>query len=243
MDRLLIGLLNKNDAPIANPDIKMHVNFYNLNKSDTEPEFERDMGFVWTIKPSSGLYLAAPDFDAPGPWGLEITATGAGVDVTNKQQVVVEQRSATPDIGDKVPASKTLTSNDAKNLKEITTDPHPDPSFYKLSVKDAIEQHKPFVLVFATPKFCQSQFCGPTLDKVKSVAKDFPNVTFIHTEIYQGLVPTNDQGDYNPVMPAVDEWKLPSEPWVFVVDKDGHLVAKYEVVFEPSELAAVLKKL
>lgn len=243
MDRFLVGLLNNNDAPIADPDIKMHVKFFNLNKSDTKPAFERDMGFVWTVEPSSGLYLTAPEFDAPGPWGLEISVKGAGVDVTNRQQVAVEQSSATPEIGSKAPASDTLTSGDAKSLKEISTDSHPDPDFYELSVADAIEQHRPFVLVFATPKFCESQFCGPTLDKVKGVSKDFPDITFIHSEIYQGLEPTNDKGEYNPVMPAVKDWKLPSEPWVFVVDRGGKLVEKYETAFEPSELRTVLEKL
>ena len=41
---------------------------------------------------------------------------------------------------------------------------HAGPVFYQVSVHDALAAHKPFVLVFATPAFCTSRVCGPTLD-------------------------------------------------------------------------------
>jgi hypothetical protein len=43
----------------------------------------------------------------------------------------------------------------------------------------------PFVLVFATPAFCQSAICGPMLDTVKKVAADYPTLTFINVEPYK----------------------------------------------------------
>ena len=58
----------------------------------------------------------------------------------------------------------------AATSRQISTDATPDPAFYETSVADALAAHKPFVLVFATPKFCQSAQCGPTLDRVKPVA-------------------------------------------------------------------------
>ena len=29
-------------------------------------------------------------------------------------------------------------------------------------------------------------------------------------------------------VPAVEEWNLPTEPWTFVIDKDGMVRAKFE---------------
>ena len=69
-------------------------------------------------------------------------------------------------------------------MTKISTDTNPDPAFYQTSVADALAANKPFVLVFATPKFCQTKTCGPTLDKVKAVAAKHPDVTFINVEPY-----------------------------------------------------------
>jgi len=235
--RFLIGLINDDDAPIASPDIDMKVSFFNIAKSTTEPEFEKDMNFIWTVEPVVGIYETETNFNETGPWGAEITVKGKGLDETIRQKFLVEAESSTPAIGAKVPASDTPTAADVKSLKEISTDKHPDPRFYETSIAEAVKKHEPFVLVFATPKFCETQFCGPTLGKVKKVAKKFPKVTYIHSEIYKGLSP-----DTGPV-DALIEWGLPSEPWVFVVDSDGKLVQKYEVAFSPEELEAEVAKL
>jgi hypothetical protein len=104
-------------------------------------------------------------------------------------------------------------------------------------VADALGAGEPFVLVFATPKYCASAVCGPTLDDVETVAEDYRGLTFIHSEIYVGLEPSNE------VLPTVSEWGLPSEPWVFVVAADGKVVAKFEGAAPPEELRAVLEAL
>src|SRR5204863_8230135 len=103
-------------------------------------------------------------------------------------------------IGQPAPSVKTPTAAEAGgNLKKISTDPKPDPHFYEISEDAALASHKPFVLVFATPAFCQSATCGPALDHVKSLFPSYPNVTFIHVEPYEmtfedgRLQPTNGQ--------------------------------------------------
>ena len=89
-------------------------------------------------------------------------------------------------VGDAAPASDTPTLADVDgDVSKISTDAKPDPAFYETSVADALAAHKPFVLVFATPKFCTSAQCGPTLDEIKPVAAAHPDVTFINVEPYQ----------------------------------------------------------
>ena len=87
---------------------------------------------------------------------------------------------------------------------------------------------KPFVVVFATPKFCVSKQCGPTLDRLKPIAATHPDVTFINVEPYQleyadGAAPARPrcerQPRRRPTRPT--SGAFPTEPWVFVVDKDG----------------------
>lgn len=238
-NRFLVGLLDSNDAPIGSEDISMHIDFFNLAESETEPVSGSDMTFIETIPGSRGLYMTTATFDSAGEWGAEVTITGEGLDETVRPTFEVAPKGTTPAIGDPAPASDTLTAADAKDLSEISTDPHPDPDFYRLSVKDAVKAGKPFVLVFATPKFCQSAVCAPTLNIVKEASKDYPDVTFIHVEPYDNL---DDPSKLEPIE-AVREWGLPSEPWVFVVDAKGLVAAKYEGTVTAAELDEVLGSL
>ena len=109
----------------------------------------------------------------------------------------------------------------------------------------ALAAHKPFVLVFATPAFCKSATCGPTLDVVKSVAANFKGrLTFIHVEPYEltmtdgHLQPVLDSSN-NPIpVQSVNDWGLPTEPYIFVVDAHGKLSAKFEGISSADELTA-----
>ena len=85
------------------------------------------------------------------------------------------------------PATTTPTAADVGgDLSKISTDTDPDPRFYETTVADALAAHGPFVLVFATPAFCQSAQCGPTLDRVKAGRRGAPDdVAFINVEPYQ----------------------------------------------------------
>jgi hypothetical protein len=238
-NRFLVGLLDSNDAPIGSADIDMHIEFFDLAASETEAVFGADMEFIETIPGARGLYMTHATFDSAGPWGAEVSVTGDGLDETVNASFDVAEQGTTPAIGARAPASKTPTGDDVKDLSEISTDEHPDPDFYRMSVDEALAAKEPFVLTFATPKFCTSAVCAPTLNIVKRASKDFPGVTFIHVEPYDNL---DDPSNLKPIK-AVREWGLPSEPWVFVVDAKGRVVAKYEGTVTERELAEELKGL
>jgi hypothetical protein len=83
--------------------------------------------------------------------------------------------------------------------------------------------------------------CGPTLDTVKATRTAFPQVEVLHVEVVDPKDPLDAQNNIKPV-PAVDEWKLPSEPWVFVVDRGGLVAAAYEGFVTPPELTDAVKR-
>jgi hypothetical protein len=150
-------------------------------------------------------------------------------------------------VGDKAPASKTLTLKDVGgDLKAISSDRSPVERFYMTSVADAVAAKKPFVLAFATPAFCQSQQCGPTLDHVKNVAAKYPDLTFINVEPYQlalkagVLQPVLSSDNQLQPVQAVTDWGIVSEPWIFVVDKDGIVRASFEGILAEDELSAAI---
>ncbi len=233
-NRFLIGLLNDEDAPIASPDISMHVAFYDLGETAERPAFETDAEFIDTGP--RGLYVTYPTFDSVGKWGAEVTVRGQGLDETVRAGFEVGASGSTPAVGERVPASKTPTGS-GRALAQITTDEDPDPDFYRTSIRAAVRAGEPFVVTFATPRFCSSAVCAPTLDIVKKESKDWRGIEFIHVEVYE----LDDTTNLKPV-PAVKEWGLPSEPWVFVVDADGKLVAKFEGTDSRAELEEALQQ-
>ena len=238
-NRFLVGLLNDRDAPIGSPEIDMTISFFDLQESDTNPVSTRDMSFIWITKPYAGLYEGDVRFDRAGNWGAEVTVHGSGLDETVRAGFEVQKESSTPAVGSRPPASDTPTDADVQDLSAISTDRHPEPRFYELSIDEALKSQEPFVVVFATPKFCASQTCGPTLETTKRVAQDFPGVNFIHVEPYR--LPA-DPAQLEPVKSVV-QWGLPSEPWVFVVSSSGRITAKYEGVLGEQELHDELQKL
>jgi hypothetical protein len=236
-NRLQIGLINEQDAPVRSPKTTLHVEF--VGPGAQEPSSSTKMSFLWTIKPVQGLWVGQATFDRPGQWEALIDVQGGGYDAQVKTVFEVKQEGTTPEIGEKAPAVDTPTASDVDDFSEITTDSDPNPRFYELSIADALTAEKPAVIVFATPKFCTSQVCGPTLSLVKVVAEDFPHVNFVHVEPYDlNKVPEK----LDPV-PAVTAWGLPSEPWVFVTDGRGRVAAKYEGGVAPRELTALLRSL
>ncbi|MGH2757769.1 MAG: TlpA family protein disulfide reductase [Actinomycetota bacterium] len=238
-NRFLIGLLNDEDAPIGSPEIDVEARFFNLDESSQEPVSEAQLSYLESIPGERGLYVGTVEFDAAGKWGAEVDISGDGLDETVRTSFEVKEEPSTPEIGAPAPDSETPTADDVKKLSEITTDAHPDPAFYKLSVDEAIERREPFVVVFATPKFCSSAVCGPTLNVVKEVSEDHAGLTFIHVEVYSNL----DDPSNLKLVRSVKEWGLPTEPWVFVVDERGRVAAKYEGTVGPDELDAELEKL
>lgn len=238
-NRLLMGVLNGEDAPIGSAAIDVAADFFFLEDSSTEPVTSADFSFIETIPGERGLYATQVELPEPGRWGAEVSISGDGVSETIRTAFEVLTEPSTPALGAKAPASDTPTLEDTKDLSSITTDNDPDRDFYRTSIARAVRTGEPFVVVFATPKFCTSAVCGPTLDIVKDVAPAFRDITFIHVEVYTNL----DDPSNLKVVPSVEEWGLPTEPWVFVVDERGRIAAKFEGTVARSELRAALNEL
>ena len=230
------------------PDLAAKVAFYDLARDPFNPFMSADASFLWAIEGRAGVYVVNVTYPEAGEWGAEFTTSKAGgTPQTIRVRYEVQAEGAMPGLGATVPAVKTATLADVGgDVKQISTDPNPNPRFYQLSEDQAIAQHKPFVLVFATPAFCTSQVCGPTLEKVKALADQFPDVTFINVEPYrlqysagrlQLLLDANGQLQPND---AAHAFNLLSEPWIYVVDSKGVVTGSFEVLAGPDELKAAI---
>ncbi|HEX4898436.1 MAG TPA: hypothetical protein VFV53_08785, partial [Candidatus Limnocylindrales bacterium] len=185
-NRLLFTFLDDADRTVASPDRAVAVSIYDLGRDGATPTQTTDGTFVWGIEGERGFYVANVTFPEAGDWGAEFTTQlNDAAPETIRMRFQVATSSPVVRVGDAAPASDTPTAASVdSDLARISTDTAPDPAFYQVSVKDALAAHDPFVLVFATPKFCASAQCGPTLERVKAVAAGFSDVTFINVEPY-----------------------------------------------------------
>ena len=182
---------------------------------------------------AGAIYVARIETSGPGTYWYLARPVG-GPKIGALGNVVVKRTSAAPSVGDKAIPSRTPTlASTGGNLSELTTARHPDRALYRSSVAEALAAHVPFVLSFATPEFCQSRTCGPVVDVVSAVRKREPAtspVRFIHVEIYKDNDPANGVNRW------VDQWRLPTEPFTFVVDRKGVIRTKLEGAFSAGEL-------
>jgi hypothetical protein len=246
--RILFLYLDSSNRVASAPDRTAKVAFYNLGRDPDKPVVTANGTFVWTIQDERGMYVVDVDLPEAGTWGAEFTTQAPGSPAATARLTfdVLDSPTAVA-IGQKAPASKTPTAADVGgDLTKLSTDAKPDPAFYKTSVADALAAKKPIILIFATPKFCTSQQCGPTLDHFKPIAAAHPEVTFINVEPYKlqfvdgALQPVLDSSNNLIATDITEQWGLLSEPWMFAIDRNGIVRGSYEVTMTPAELDAIL---
>lgn len=246
--RLMFSFLDADNVPVAAPDRDVDVALYDLGADAVSPHETVPATFVWAIEPEVGVYVVEADFPTAGLWGAELrTSVGDAEPEIIRIQFDVQPDSSVVAVGDAAPPSDTPTLDDVGgDVSLLSTDPDPVPAFYETSVKDALAAGTPFVLAFATPKFCATAQCGPTLDRLKPIAAAHPGVTVINVEPYELTV---EDGQLQPVLTddrltptaATTDWRLPAEPWVFVVDGRGIVTASFMLIFGDEELEAAIE--
>jgi hypothetical protein len=182
------------------------------------------------------IYVARFRIAQPGKY--TIVAQPEGAAIQGVANVEVARHPQAPAVGDPAIPSRTPTLESTHgDLAALTTASPPDRSLLRYSVADSLKAHAPFVLVFATPKFCTSRTCGPVVDVAEAVQRQLAGtgVRFIHVEIYKDNDPSLGFNRW------VGEWRLPTEPWVFLVGRDGRIKARFEGSVSVAELTSAVR--
>jgi hypothetical protein len=185
------------------------------------------------------FYVADAVYDSRGPHiavGL-VRLDGRLVVAEPIGELPVGTKNGPPQVGQPAIRVHTQTAADVGgNLTKLSTRIPPPRDMLDTDFADVVGR-KPVVLLFATPALCQSRTCGPVVDIAEQVrAQNGKGVTFIQQEIYQD----NDPG--KPYRQQVLAWRLPTEPWAFVIDRRGKVAARFEGVFSVGELARAVER-
>ena len=183
------------------------------------------------------FWAADVDFPKRGRYVVTALAQLDGELVSTSQFEMRAGPGGPPDVGDKAIKVDTDTPQDVGgNLAAIDTRIPPLPELHETNFADVLGK-KPVVLAFATPQLCQTRVCGPVVDVLAEVRAQNEGVEFIAQEIYV------DNDINKGFRPQVGEWRLPTEPWTFVIDKSGKVVERFEGAVSVRELQAAVDKL
>jgi hypothetical protein len=233
--RVAVGILERN-SPVA--DAAVHLRAYRESPADPL-HVEADAPFKGEGLLGAGVYVARMRFGMPGQWTIEVTARRPnGASGTTPLPVKILARASVPWICDRAPASKNPTAHNVADVADIDSGVPPD-DMHDLSIADAIAQHRPALVVFATPAFCSSAMCGPEVQAVQALEPAFRDrLAFIHIEIYADFRPDPSKRHLSA---TVVEWRLQTEPWVYLIDRDGIIRVAFEGPAATDELRAAVE--
>ncbi|MEX0760999.1 MAG: hypothetical protein WD208_11180 [Dehalococcoidia bacterium] len=241
INRVPLALMHNDQTPISDRVEDLSFSIEHVETRETQQVTEVTWR-EWPIR--GGVYVLEPEFDIVGPWQVKVTLNEDGRTLSGEAAVIVNEKTATPAVGDPAPDAVTKTGDTPEELRQLTSAIEPDPDLYQVSLGDAVKSGAPVVALFSTPAFCQTQTCGPQVEVVQELKEQFNGQAhFVHVEIWDNPREMLDTGDTSVgvISPAVEAWGLPTEPWTFLVDEDGRIFAKFEAFTTKAELTEAME--
>lgn len=242
--------LGTREAPTDSGQVvsEAQAGFLPIAREGGTPPTSRPGPAIVPAREGSGVYAAETSFDRAGFWGVQVDADVEGMGPrTAKATFEVLPSHRYPWVGEDAPRSQNLTL-ESKDAPPAAIDsraqggaPAPDPDLHSTTVASSLAEGKPVLLVVSTPVYCVSRFCGPVTDMVSELGKTYADrASFIHIEVWRDF-------ENKEVNRAAAEWVLRDddilEPWVFLVDADGKIVARWDNVSTKQEIEPALQAL
>lgn len=264
--RFMVGLFTPERQPIGFGEVTLRLFFLGERKATEQPQpvatttavflpvpGKEPAGDAKAPKPlddpqAAGVYETTVDLPRPGLYEVAVDAQVAGEPRHGTASFRVAAEHEVAAVGEPAPKTDNLTLEDADapkaaiDSRAVTQARIPDPHLHRTTVRQAIADGRPAVVVFSTPTYCASRFCGPITDTVGELATTYADrAAFIHVEIWRDF----NAGKLNK---AAATWIQTAtgggkEPWVFVIDGDGTIVARWDNVLDRAELQRVLERL
>lgn len=187
-------------------------------------------------------------FDRAGVWEAHVTADVDGLGAIRAATgFVVLDDPQYPAPGEEALATRNLTI-DSEDVPPAAIDSRaakggriPDPALHQTTIADTLRRGVPALVIFSTPVYCQSRFCGPVTDVVEDLARRYEDrAAFIHVEIWRDHAA-------NKINEAAEDWLFRegnlTEPWLYLIGADGTIVDRWANLWREEEVVAALEAL
>lgn len=181
------------------------------------------------------IYSSELPVPRPGKFDLlAVTRTKTGL-VGSAGEIAAAASTPIPGVGQHPPAISTPTLPSVHGNVSLLTTRIPPEQMHSVSF-DQVLGKRPIALLFSTPQLCTSRVCGPVTDVMVELQHQFANrITFIHQEIYVDNDPSKG------LRPQMKAFHLQTEPWLFVINRQGVIAARLEGAFGVGEVRRALE--
>ena len=240
-NRLAFAIIGKTGPLIVE---EVYINLSPLRNTTDGYNFESKALFQAWPHGNAGVYIGNVNFGVSGEWIIQVEDIYPKPEFLGTAKFFVNKVSSAPAVGTKPKPLDNLTIADVDNIKQITSALKPDPDLYKISVSEAMNSGMPTIITFASPSFCRTAICGPQIEIISLINQQFGDtLNVIHIEVYERSE-ADDDGNYElKVSSLLEAWGLNSEPFTFVLDKTGTVVAKFEGFVTESELTEQIREI
>lgn len=242
---LILQLFDAESAPVIDPAAPISLTLTDPSGAAREP-----------VTPTTGrwavtgrdLYVARVALDQVGTWTADVAIEWGGRELHGSSTFQVLPDDGTPPLGSRVPSVDTPTMADVNNLMAmISSDPQKVGAFYVKSVQEELANNQPFVFVLDSYAFKPNEACGGALGIIHEIFIEYPNLAIVHAEPWvmrfeNGSLTLDPPGGPAVLAPWTEAYGATTPPWVFVIDRDGTLRAKFSGVFGTDELRAAMSE-
>ncbi len=187
--------------------------------------------------PFAAVYETTVPLEKPGTYDVLAVSKVGGQDVGSGTQIKVIPRAKDkiPNVGERPPRVETETLASAGGDAAKIDTRRPPSTMHDASFADVLGK-RPTVLLFATPQLCTSRVCGPVVDIAEQLKATYGDrVQFIHQEVYV------DNEVQKGLRAPLKAFGLPTEPWLFAVNKEGRITQRLEGSFGFNAMELAIK--
>ncbi|MBZ0320090.1 MAG: hypothetical protein K8L91_27000 [Anaerolineae bacterium] len=183
-------------------------------------------------------WVVYPNFAHAGSWLFDIVVERNSGEIVNGTVAAnVYAEASGVGVGMPAPPSESRTWDGNGDLSTITSDSSPNTAFYAQTIAKAVSSGRATIIAFTTPGFCTSRICTPVTDTIDALWETYQDkLNFVHIEVYE---------DFETLKPVstMQEWGLTREPWVYLIDGDGIVAARYDGPLSVREITPIIQEL
>ena len=169
--------------------------------------------------------------EAPGDFEM----SGAGLGDPYPFRVVDRADVKLVQVGDPMRGGDTPTVDDDRGVDPICTWHEGTCPFHEVTLIEALAIDGPTALLVSTPRFCQTDVCGPALEVLLSLAPGVADLTAVHAE------PWMDE-ELKSLTPVIGAYALDFEPSLVVADAEGVIRDILHFAMDTREVRQALRR-
>ncbi len=238
MRRLVLTLLDHNRQPKFDVDAMFRIRYFDPTEGGIKFHSEAQLQ---PIDVEGFQYLVATDvpFDAPGQWAIAVTVELSDGTAASSPRLPILVRATARGLTrfDDAPSVPTPTIADGI-LERMTPIDATRLPMYERSAAEIIAAGEPLLIVWASSQRCAGRrACARAVEQAASIL-NAGEIAVIHVEPFGR---PRSEAIQSIIDTANAAWVIEAEPQLFVIDGDGSIANRFEIVVQSSELRAAIE--